>query len=361
LLNVSALGAFILTRFERDAVLRQALSPLLSLTNAERALVWIGSEGDLEGLLARDTANAGKRKSSDAGFLVVSNGEEEDVPARIEDIHALALEVMRSGVRLCRDRTICVPLVLSTPGSEAEDESGGGPGRVLQETLGVLVIEREPGAAPIDPAIVEALDQTARGYAALVAGTIAALRAQTDRLTGLLNRGVFLRLLPEMLHGAVSGSRPLALISMDIKCLDRLNRLAGRITGDEVLRLVGRILRGKLRATDLAARTGGDEFSVAMLGCDEDSATTAGVRLREAFDAEIVRGKLPPVAVNLGLVISPDHGTDAGELFHRANQALSASKRLGSGRIETWNEDHRTIREMADRLEGLITGEPAED
>src|SRR5262249_39049463 len=84
----------------------------------------------------------------------------------------------------------------------------------------------------------------------------------TDPLTGLANRRRLRRQFGEELNRAARYGTPLALLSIDLDCLKQINDGHGHAAGDRALHLVSESLRRSCRATDVAARFGGDEFVV---------------------------------------------------------------------------------------------------
>ena len=91
--------------------------------------------------------------------------------------------------------------------------------------------------------------------------------ALIDELTGLANRRGYARYLTA--HRELGPKRPLAILTVDLDRFKLVNDRYGHASGDEVLRRVGRILAGQVRATDLAVRLGGDEFLVVLEAATE--------------------------------------------------------------------------------------------
>ena len=89
-----------------------------------------------------------------------------------------------------------------------------------------------------------------------------AARSTTDVLTGLSNRRAFDARLAEELARAARHGTPLALVALDVDGLKAINDRGGHAAGDAAIRAVAEALRSTARATDLAARTGGDELAV---------------------------------------------------------------------------------------------------
>ena len=120
---------------------------------------------------------------------------------------------------------------------------------------------------------------------------------------------------------------PLALVSLDLDGLKRVNDSAGHEAGDEVLTSFAALLAALCRAEDLPARLGGDEFCVLLPGIDQRGAQRFAERVLAAVrdcDALAQRG----VTVSAGVAQRmPDELPD--DLLRRADEALYAAKRLG--------------------------------
>ena len=106
--------------------------------------------------------------------------------------------------------------------------------------------------------------------------------AATDALTGLTNHRGFQEILATELELARRAGLPLALVTMDLDNFKLVNDTHGHPFGDEVLRAVGKKLRGAVRATDTAARVGGEEFALILPGTDGETAYRIAERARQA-------------------------------------------------------------------------------
>jgi len=155
--------------------------------------------------------------------------------------------------------------------------------------------------------------------------------AATDHLTGLANRGHFYESLEKAISLARRHGYPLALVSLDLDGLKRVNDSAGHAAGDEALASFAALLGDLCRAEDLPGRLGGDEFSVLLPGIELNGArgladrVLAAVRSSEALAA---RG----VTVSGGVAQwTPDELPD--DLLRRADEALYAAKRGGGDAV----------------------------
>jgi diguanylate cyclase (GGDEF)-like protein len=157
------------------------------------------------------------------------------------------------------------------------------------------------------------------------------LQARTDALTGLLNRRGFDPRFSFALALARRSGRPLSMIALDVDHFKRVNDSFGHDAGDEVLRRVARTLEARLRASDVIARTGGEEF-VAMLPDTTLEGAQAIAHTLLAAMAEHEDAVVGTVTISAG--VASLHGTeDQGPaMLRRADEALYEAKRQGRNR-----------------------------
>jgi diguanylate cyclase (GGDEF)-like protein len=175
--------------------------------------------------------------------------------------------------------------------------------------------------------------------------------ALVDSLTGLANRTQLRDRLQMKLDAA--GQRPSALLCMNMDHFKRINDMFGHAAGDSVLRETARRLRKLVRASDVVARAGGDEFAVLLddIPGDEDA-----LRFGQRIVAELNRGfttgaGLVSSSASVGVVTIPGHGTTVDELLANADLALSTAKAGGRARAEMFRTD------MGERLRLRMTME----
>jgi diguanylate cyclase (GGDEF)-like protein/PAS domain S-box-containing protein len=156
--------------------------------------------------------------------------------------------------------------------------------------------------------------------------------ARKDSLTGLANRRYFDERLVAALARSARQQAPLALLTMDIDHFKGINDGLGHAAGDEVLQEFGRRLASCVRAGDLVARVGGDEFAVLVEGIGSlESATGFAHKLLERMRDPIpVEGEPRLVGTSIGIAFSRGR-TDAKRLMAAADQALYAAKAAGRG------------------------------
>lgn len=157
--------------------------------------------------------------------------------------------------------------------------------------------------------------------------------ANEDPLTGLGNRRHADQELPRLLQLAVQRGEPLAIALLDVDHFKHVNDQFGHPLGDEVLRLLGGLIRRGTRGHDLTARVGGEEFMVAFAGLDLATALDACERLRTAIARTDWESLAPglKVTVSVGLASGPETQPDV--LVQRAVRALTRAKQEGRDRL----------------------------
>jgi len=165
--------------------------------------------------------------------------------------------------------------------------------------------------------------------------------AATDYLTGLANRRHANILLDREITRSRRNQTPLGVVIMDIDHFKLVNDRYGHETGDAVLKHVGKLLRGRLRAADIVARYGGEEFLLVFPDTDlDDAAQVADVVRRRLNDHPAHCGKLEiSLRASLGVtVLRPGQNLFRKDLVHMADEAMYAAKGLGGNRVVTWQE-----------------------
>jgi diguanylate cyclase (GGDEF)-like protein len=158
----------------------------------------------------------------------------------------------------------------------------------------------------------------------------------TDSLTGLPNRRHFDKRVREELARVDRYHYPLTLMLLDLDGLKKLNDKLGHEMGDNALRAVARTLQRTSRATDLAARIGGDEFAVLATNIQLTEALALAERIRSTVQTEAswLSFELPPLTLSAGIAdtrcikeLHPDR------LYSAADRALYTAKQEGKDRV----------------------------
>jgi len=151
--------------------------------------------------------------------------------------------------------------------------------------------------------------------------------ADTDTLLPLPNRRAFLRELERVLHQAARHKTPAAVLYVDVNGLKAINDCHGHQAGDAVLLHVARVLKASLRAGDMVARIGGDEFGLILDHLDEKAARAKAELLASTVATEPVdlgRASIR-VSVTAGLTMVRA-GDDVETVLARADAAMYAQR-----------------------------------
>jgi len=150
-----------------------------------------------------------------------------------------------------------------------------------------------------------------------------------DELTSLLNRRGALTAVTEAL--AVRAST-YATILVDVDDLKGINDNYGHVIGDELLVSVAEAIRESVRASDICARFGGDEFLIFAAGCDLDAATEIARRILIKVEAKRQTFERRGFGVSIGIDIAPLSEAAFESMYRRADQALYKAKGAGRNR-----------------------------
>ena len=164
--------------------------------------------------------------------------------------------------------------------------------------------------------------------------------AGTDPLTGLANNRRFHETLERELERARREQGELALVLIDIDHFKDLNDARGHPFGDETLRRIATELVGAVRATDLVARVGGEEFALILSGADPELAFQIGERARAA--ASVLALSPTTVSCSAGIACFRADAADGRALIELADRALYEAKRRGRAHTRRYEESLST-------------------
>ncbi len=161
--------------------------------------------------------------------------------------------------------------------------------------------------------------------------------ANHDPLTGLFNRRRFNEEVERHLSEAQRYDTHGALLFLDLDQFKDVNDSRGHRTGDELLICIGRLLRERLRETDVIARFGGDEFAVLFPHTDGEQARALAAEILSAIrEHTCISGSPLRITASIGVALYPEHSTNAGELLSRADLAMYNAKEEGRNRISVF-------------------------
>ena len=173
-------------------------------------------------------------------------------------------------------------------------------------------------------------------------------QATKDDLTGLPNNRSFRETMELEAQRAERFGHELSLIILDVDDFKGVNDTYGHLQGDEVLRVVGRLLAEEPRAIDEPARYGGEEFVVALPETGVAGAVELAERIRERLAAQEIPkldgGGTLKVTASFGTATMLGAADSVRELFAAADEALYEAKRTGKNRVATAPEAVRAQR-----------------
>ena len=155
-----------------------------------------------------------------------------------------------------------------------------------------------------------------------------------DSLTGLLNHSAAKNRLHLLVQSLQNLPEPLCVAMLDIDHFKSINDTYGHPVGDQVIRSLAWLLKGRLRASDIIGRYGGEEFIVVLRSANLDEAETVLDRIRADFATlphAHAAGTLR-ATFSCGIACFPAW-TSGNDLTHAADEALLEAKRLGRNRI----------------------------
>ncbi|WP_198152128.1 ligand-binding sensor domain-containing diguanylate cyclase [Granulicella tundricola] len=156
-----------------------------------------------------------------------------------------------------------------------------------------------------------------------------------DSLTNLYNRRHFLDLAEAEYLRSRRSQRTFSLLLMDIDHFKLVNDTWGHFTGDAVIQMVADRISSSLRATDTAARFGGEEYIVLLPETSSPQAIQLAERIREAVAASPLQTTAQDIAITLSIGCAEfDPNATLTQLLERADKALYAAKNAGRNRIE---------------------------
>ena len=167
--------------------------------------------------------------------------------------------------------------------------------------------------------------------------------ATIDSLTGIANRRAYQKGFEAMLDRAKRRHGALYLVLCDIDHFKQINDNYGHPFGDEVLRQVARLFEAVVRAVDLAARTGGEEFAILLEDADRLGAMKVAERLRGLVEELQLSylGQRVAVTISLGIAAFPKDGDSVERLVSCADKALYQAKKAGRNRTVVWGDPPR--------------------
>ena len=160
--------------------------------------------------------------------------------------------------------------------------------------------------------------------------------SDTDPLTGVGNRRYFMRALEQERARAQRLEQPLSLLELDIDHFKRINDSHGHLIGDLAICRLAERCRQSVRAIDVVARVGGEEFAILLIGTACGRALEVAQRIRAQVELTPPAGTGdPPLNFTVSIGVAQLRRDDSNDLdlFGRADTALYAAKQGGRNRV----------------------------
>jgi diguanylate cyclase (GGDEF)-like protein len=274
----------------------------------------------------------------DVGALRTARGpdghEEVMVPVAHAAAGALRAAVEHDGaVRVERDR--CAAELRQYLTERGIEQALLAPVRGETRLAGVMVLGDRVGATD------SFTDEDLRLFEALAAHAGLSLeldrlerQAQSDPLTGLANRTLFLRRVEASLE-RTSGMA--TVLFLDLDDFKTINDSAGHAAGDAVLVAAAGRIEASVRPGDIAARMGGDEFAVLLEDVDDHHGEQVAGRILDLLsEPVVVDGEELWVRSSVGIATAAAGSLGSGELLHRADVAMYRAKEAGKSQMRVW-------------------------
>jgi len=171
------------------------------------------------------------------------------------------------------------------------------------------------------------------------------LLSQTDDLTGLLNMRTFNLILDREISRAARYKQPFTVLMVDVDGLKSVNDRYGHLAGSRLVTVIASSIRDCIRASDVLARYGGDEFVIMMTQTSTRHARMVAERIRAAiyntsFD---VQGNRVTSTVSIGIASFPNCVEAAENVLEKADVALYRSKQGGRNRVTYYDQELESI------------------
>ena len=154
----------------------------------------------------------------------------------------------------------------------------------------------------------------------------------TDAKTGLYTNDFFFQRLNSALSSIKRYNQSAGVLILDIDFFKKFNDTWGHLLGDKVLISIANTLKKTLRNEDCIARFGGEEFSVLLSQCTQDSVFKVAERIRKAIEKMVIYENNTPLKITVsigGVIIDHHEFLEPRQIFKKADQALYYSKEHG--------------------------------
>lgn len=172
-------------------------------------------------------------------------------------------------------------------------------------------------------------------------------QAQIDSLTGIFNRNYFKRHIDQAILSAKTNNIEHNLCFIDLDQFKVVNDVSGHQAGDELLRQIVTTIRNEIRAEDIFARVGGDEFGLLLSNCSFEKAYEIADKILHAIIKHHFswQNELFNIGASIGLVTINSDSTDTESIIKMADSACYLAKEKGRKNIQVFNASDSDMQE----------------
>jgi len=152
--------------------------------------------------------------------------------------------------------------------------------------------------------------------------------ANIDLLTDLPNRSFFMNILKKYIAKSKKENNTFAVLFMDLDGFKKINDTYGHDTGDKVLKLAAKRIKGSIKKEDIVARLGGDEFVVILKDIERAHVSKAADRILSAVNNSMnIEGNICDISVSIGISLFPYDGSNISVLMSKSDKAMYRVKK----------------------------------
>ena len=164
--------------------------------------------------------------------------------------------------------------------------------------------------------------------------------ARVDPLTGMYNRKFLDEFTDVSIPQAVRAGVSYTVLMVDIDFFKMINDTYGHDVGDETIKIISRVIKNKIRQSDIAIRYGGEEFLVLLYNCDKENAKGIAESIRDEFSKQEItgNGEIFKKTLSIGFSSFPQDSNSIWKCIKYADVSLYSAKQTGRNKVVEFNE-----------------------
>ena len=165
--------------------------------------------------------------------------------------------------------------------------------------------------------------------------------ARVDQLTGMYNRKFLDEFTDVSIPQAVRSGVSYSVLMIDIDFFKMINDTYGHDVGDETIKIISRVIKNKIRQSDIAIRYGGEEFLVLLYNCDKKDARGISENIRDEFSKQEItgNGEVFKKTLSVGFSSFPQDSNSIWKCIKYADLSLYSAKHTGRNKVVEFTED----------------------